>query len=89
MRRIEVIFPSGVVTGATFREAEDALRATQKRPYPSRRAFRRDMKRRAILWGGKRVASGPVQTSRGFLRTLAKAGLCRIEKTNEKGFADV
>lgn len=85
---IELIFPDGeVVTGTTFRETENALRASQWNSYPSRRAFRREMRRRAILWSGKRtVMFFPVRTSKLFLRSLAKVGMFRIEKTKERSF---
>lgn len=72
------------VHGDTYREAEDTLRATQWSTYPSRRAFRREMRRRAILWGGKRTFV-PVPTSRLFLEQLARAGVLRIDKTTTEG----
>lgn len=82
---IELMFPdSTVISGATHREAEDALRSAQWVTYPSRRAFRREMRRRAVLWAGRKAVNAvlPIQTSKSFLHSLARAGLCRIEKTD-------
>lgn len=75
---IELLFPDGLtVRGATYREVEDALRAAQWDTYPSRRAFRREMRKRALVWSGTRVSLS--LTSKGFLESLARAALFRIE----------
>jgi hypothetical protein len=83
---IEVIFTDGsVVQGASYREAEDALRASQPCTFPSRRAFRREMRRRAVVWGGVKTTFTLVPTSKLFLHSLADVGMCRIDKSNERG----
>lgn len=84
---IEIMFTDGtVITGATYREAENALRASAWNTYPTRRAFRREMRRRAVLWAGKGAVNTvrPPQTSKSFLYSLARAGLCRIDKSDGK-----
>lgn len=79
-RTIEVVWPDGsILAGASYREVEDALRATQWTSYRTRRAFREEMRRRAGLWSGARL-HGP-QTSRGFVRSLAGAGMCIIHES--------
>lgn len=81
---IELMFPSGeTINGDTYRECEDTYRATQLSIYPSRRAFRRELRKRAVLWGGKGITFLPVQTSKQFLTSLAKTGMLRIDKSTE------
>ena len=81
---IEAMFPDGkIVRGATYRECEDAMRAAEWTVFGSRRAFRREMRRRAVLWTGCKVSFRPCRTSKGFLNQLANAGLVRIDKTTE------
>jgi hypothetical protein len=73
---VELIWPDGTLTsGRTYREVEDRLRADQWTQL-SRRAFREEMRRRAEVWSGSRLPSR--RTSRGFIRSLADAGLCLI-----------
>lgn len=80
MARIELVWPDGsIVAGASYREVEDALAASQWRDFGSRRAFRQAMRRRAEMWSGVRLPRR-VQTSRGFVRSLADAGLCMIHE---------
>lgn len=83
MKTISLIWPDGsIVTGASYAEVEDALRATQWHTYRSRREFRREMRRRAALWAGQRV-SKPIawQTSKGFIMTLVNAGMCMLDES--------
>jgi hypothetical protein len=81
--RINLIWPDGsIVSGDTFAEVEEALRATQWNTYKSRREFRREMRRRAMLLTGR--ANKPVlyQTPKAFIYTLVNAELCMIEITD-------
>lgn len=83
VKTVSLIWPDGsIVTGRSFAEVEEALRASQWTTYPSRRAFRREMRRRAELWTGRRV-SKPIawQTPKGFIYTLVNSGMCMIEET--------
>ncbi len=83
MKRISLIWPDGsIVTGSSFAEVEEQLRATQWSTYSTRRAFRREMRRRAALWSGRNV-SKPIawQTPKGFIYTLVNSGMCMIEET--------
>lgn len=80
---ISLIWPDGsIVSGSSFAEVEDALRASQWQTYDSRREFRREMRKRAALWSGRGV-SKPVswQTSRGFVMTLVNSGMCMLDET--------
>jgi hypothetical protein len=82
---IHLTFPDGtIVSGATYRDAEDTLRATQWSTYTSRREFRREMRHRATLWGSK-VSFRLVPTSKLFLHSLADAGVLRIDKSSTEG----
>jgi hypothetical protein len=83
MTRIELLWPDGTVTtGATWTEVEDAVRAAQWRPFKSRREFRREMRRRALVWSGEKpkAARG---TPRQFLQSLADAGMFMINIEKE------
>lgn len=76
MARIETIWPDGsIVAGSSYREVEDKLRADQWTTV-SRRRFREEMRDRAERWSGTRPPRR--RTSRGFVRSLADAGLCMI-----------
>lgn len=82
MQRINLIWPDGsIVSGATFAEVEEALRASQWRTYPNRRAFRREMRRRAEAWSGRRNKPVLYQTPKAFIYSLVHADLCMIEIT--------
>jgi len=83
MKTVSLIWPDGsIVSGRSFAEVEEALRASQWTTYPSRRAFRREMRKRAELWTGRRV-SKPVawQTSKAFIMLLVNAGMCMVEES--------
>jgi len=83
MKTISLIWPDGsIVSGRTFAEVEEALRASQWQTYPSRRAFRREMRKRADLWSGRRV-SKPLawQTPKGFIMTLVNSGMCMLDES--------
>lgn len=79
---INLIFPDGsIVSGASFREVEDALRATQWHSFATRRAFRREMRRRARLWSDARFSKPiPYQTSKQFIYSLANSGMLMVEE---------
>jgi hypothetical protein len=78
---INLIFPDGsIVSGATYREVEDALRASQWHTFGSRRSFRREMRRRAVLWSGRVSKPLPYQTSKQFIYSLAHSGMLMIEE---------
>jgi hypothetical protein len=82
-RRINLIFPDGTITtGRTYREVEDALRAAQWNAYGSRREFRREMRRRADLWSGRRGKPVVAQTAKQFIYHLVHSGMCMIEIIN-------
>lgn len=83
---INLLFPDGtLVQGATYRDAENNLRAIQWTVFSSRRKFRREMRQRAILWAGPGVKLPQPCGSQVFLDSLAGAGMFRIERTNERG----
>jgi hypothetical protein len=83
MKRINLIFPDGsIVSGASFAELEEALRATQWHTFKTRRDFRREMRRRASLWTGRPVKPVIYQTPKAFIYHLVNSGLCMIEVTN-------
>jgi len=76
---LQLLFPDGkLVTGRTFAELEDALRASQFRPYKTRRAFRRDLRHRAAVWSGRTPKPVLYQTPKAFIYTLVNAGLCML-----------
>jgi hypothetical protein len=79
---INLIFPDGsIVSGASFREVEDALRATQWHAFASRRSFRQEMRRRARLWSGRISKPLAYQTSKQFIYSLAHSGMLMVEDT--------
>lgn len=81
---LNLIFPDGsIVTGATFEELEAALRASQWDTYTTRRAFRREMRRRAQLWTGRRQKPVLYQTPKAFIYQLVHSGMCMLEDTNQ------
>ncbi len=83
MRRIELIWPDGsVTTGSSWPEVEAMIRAEQWRTYPTRRAFRRALRKRAKVWSGRRP--GLRVGSERFLRSLADAEMFRIEITEDE-----
>jgi hypothetical protein len=83
MKTVSLIWPDGsIVSGRSYAEVEDALRASQWTTYPSRRAFRREMRKRAVLWTGRRL-SKPIswQTSKSFIHSLVDSGMCMLDET--------
>lgn len=78
---IRLVWPDGsIVSGETYREVEDALRASQWHTYRTRRAFRAEMRRRARLWDGRPVPTPLApQSSRAFIQTLVDAGMCLLD----------
>lgn len=80
MKRINLIWPDGsIVSGATFAEVEEALRATQWHTFKSRREFRREMRSRAALWSGRTNKPVLYQTPKAFIYSLVNADLCMLE----------
>jgi hypothetical protein len=76
-----LIFPDGtIVTGKSFSELEDALRASQWHTYKSRREFRQEMRHRAALWSGRTPKPVGYQTSKAFIYSLINSGMCLIEE---------
>lgn len=89
-KRINLIWPDGsIVSGATFAEVEEALRATQWHTYKSRRAFRREMRHRAELVSGRVPKPVLYQTPKAFIYSLVNAELCMIEITTTNPHAGV
>jgi len=83
MKTVSLIWPDGtLVSGRSYAEVEDALRASQWTTYPSRRAFRREMRKRATMWSGRRV-SKPIawQTPKSFILSLVDSGMCMLDET--------
>lgn len=79
--RLNLIWPDGsIVTADTFEELEEALRATQWHTFKSRREFRREFRKRAEVWSGRRV-SKPIlyQTPKAFIYQLVNSGMCILE----------
>lgn len=67
-----------IVSGSSFRELEDTLRATQWSTYKTRREFRREMRRRAALWSGRSIKPVGFQSSQDFILSLVHAGMCTL-----------
>lgn len=81
---ITLLFKDGtVVTGHSFPEVENALRAAQPYSYASRRAFRRDMRKRAMTWTGRVIKPFAGRTSEAFLVALSQAGMFQIHVTED------
>jgi hypothetical protein len=82
-QRINLIWPDGsIVSGATFAEVEEALRATQWHTFKTRREFRREMRARIALMTGRTNKPVLYQTPKGFIYSLVNAELCMLEITN-------
>jgi hypothetical protein len=86
---INLIFPDGsIVSGATFAEVEEALRATQWHTFKSRREFRREMRRRAALWSGRAPKPLLYQTPKAFIYQLVHSGMCMLEEGEPRTTTD-
>ena len=78
---LNLIFPDGsIVTGRTFADLEDALRASQWHDFKTRREFRQEMRRRAELWSGRKAKPVLYQTHKGFIYHLVNSGMCMLEE---------
>lgn len=77
---IRLLFADGsFVSGKSFREVEDSLRASQWTTYKSRAAFREDMRKRAKVWNGADVLEpAGRESSAHFIQSLGEAGLYLI-----------
>lgn len=85
MKRLNLIFPDGsIVSGASFAELEEALRATQWHTFKSRREFRREMRERAAIWTGRPSKPIVYQTAKGFIYHLVNSGVCMLEIVDPK-----
>lgn len=91
---LNLLWPDGsLITADTWRELEDALRATQWSTFKSRRSFRREMRRRAAEWSGRKLKPVGIQSSREFIMSLVHADMCTLvideddTITTEKGSA--
>lgn len=83
MKRLNLIWPDGsIVSGASFAELEEALRATQWHTFKTRRQFRREMRRRADLMTGRTSKPVLYQTPKAFIYSLINAELCMLEVTD-------
>lgn len=72
---IETIWPDGtVVSGNDWPDLEQSLRCQQWHKY-SRNGFRREMRRRAKLWAGEKLAT---KTAEAMFLDLQRLGMCRI-----------
>lgn len=69
-------------TGASWHEAEEAVRAAQWVEYPTRVAFRQDLRHRCKVWSGVRPNMTHA-SSENFLRALELSGLCRVDIEDE------
>jgi hypothetical protein len=77
---LNLIFPDGtIVTGATYQELEEALRASQWRTYKTRREFRRALRHRAAVWSGRPAKPVLYQSPKAFIYHLVNSGMCMIE----------
>lgn len=74
---IQVLWPDGgLSTGSTWRELEDAMRAAEWHAYPTRHAYRVELRARAKAWTGEPCrATG---TSKQFIMALAKCGVLQV-----------
>lgn len=72
-----------ITTGADWEAAEHRLRSAQWIEYPSKAAFRRDMRHRAKTWSGN-YPNLPKMSSEQFLRALEAEGMCRVDNDNEE-----
>lgn len=82
--RLNLVWPDGsIVSGNTFEDLENALRASQWHTFKSRREFRREMRQRAEVWSGRRVRKPLVhQTPKAFIYQLVNSGMCILEDSN-------
>ena len=72
--RFTLIWPDGsIITGGSYRECEDMIRAGQWRLFRSRRWFRRALAHRAHVWSGRSVSVRG--SSERFLTGLAAVGM--------------
>lgn len=77
---LNLIWPDGsIVTGATYRELEDALRASQWHDFGTRREFRAELRHRAAIYTGKPFPPIQFQTSKQFIHSLVHSGICMLE----------
>lgn len=82
---LNLIFTDGsLVTGRTYAELEDALRASQWHEYKSRREFRSEMRHRAALWTGRKPKPILYQTPKAFIYQLVHSGMCLLEDTTKR-----
>lgn len=80
MKKLNLIFPDGsIVSGNSFADLEESLRASQWHAFKSRRAFRQEMRRRAALWSGRRPKPIQFQSSKAFIYHLVHSGMCMLE----------
>lgn len=81
---LNLIWPDGtIVTGRTFAELEDALRASQWHTYKTRREFRQELRKRAAIWSGRKPKPVIYQTPKAFIYHLINSGMCMLEITDE------
>jgi len=74
---IELLWPNGEVSsGETWRDVEDSVRSSQWSPYKTRAEFRREMRRRALVWSGQTVRTG--RTSESFIKALGAVNMFMI-----------
>jgi hypothetical protein len=71
-------YDGGITTGATWREIEDNIRASQWFPFDSRHEFRDEMRARAIVWSGTHLPSMS-HNSEKFVRDLESAQFYSVE----------
>lgn len=85
-RLLNLIFPDGsIVSGKTYAELEEALRASQWHTFKTRREFRREMRARAAVWDGARYRKPIIyQTPRAFIYHLVDSGMCMLEVAAEQ-----
>lgn len=66
-----------MMSGKSWAEVEEAVRASQWETFETRADFRDEMRHRAEVWTGAPFNAGG--TPEEFLRALAAAGMCIIK----------
>ena len=86
---ITLIWENGsLTTGDTWEEVEKKVRSSQWGRYDTRAEFRQDMRKRAHVWSGQKIAAHEVKgnvSSEAFLKRLAEAGLFLIAMDDFEG----
>lgn len=78
--RIQLVWPDDTVdTGLKYVELFDLVQSGQLDSYPNRRAFKRELARRAKLWAGRQIAGSiDDMNCKAFFREMAALGAVKV-----------